>query len=186
MQGIRFIKYTALYLIYLLFSLKYGCIQFLIPCLIKSLIHYVLIALAMYFTDVSYVAAQSPRIDSLKKIVSLEKHDTVELDALLQLSNEFLRKDLTQTKRYSFKIISLAKAKEEAKWLAGAYNYQVTINQQMGKTDSAKHFLALSEVIAKQNTDNLLIQYNFNQTAGLFYKNMGEYNRALPYMLNNL
>ncbi|MFO0506097.1 MAG: hypothetical protein ACK5X6_04500 [Chryseotalea sp.] len=50
-----------------------------------------LIALAMYFTDVSYVAAQSPRIDSLKKIVSLEKHDTVELDALLQLSNEFLR-----------------------------------------------------------------------------------------------
>ncbi len=125
-------------------------------------------------------------IDSLKQIVSLQKHDTVELEALLQLSNEFLRKDLKETKRYSFKIISLADTKEEVKWLAGAYNYLVTVNQQIGKIDSATYFLGLSETVTKQNPNNSRMQYNFNQAAGLFYKNIGEFNRAMPYMLNNL
>jgi signal transduction histidine kinase len=130
--------------------------------------------------------AQSRLIDSLQQIVALQRHDTVVLEALLNLSNEFLRRDMSMAKRYSFEIVGLADSPGEAKWLGGAYNYLITIFQQTGKPDSAKHFLALSKEITKQNPGNVKIQYNYNQAAGLFYKNQGEYKQALPYMLDNL
>lgn len=131
-------------------------------------------------------AAQSRLIDSLQQIVALQRHDTVTLEALLQLSNEFLRKDLTMAKRYSFEVVALADSRTEVKWLAGAYNYLIAIYQQTGKPDSAKHFLARTTEIIKQNPGNIKVKYNYNQAAGLFYKNQGEYKLALPYMLDNL
>lgn len=90
------------------------------------------------------------------------------------------------TKHYSFQIIAQAKAQSEAKWLGAAYNYLVSTYQQTAKPDSALYFLALAKEVAKQNPGNVKMQYNFNQSAGLFYKNNGEYKLALPYMLDNL
>lgn len=129
---------------------------------------------------------QSKVIDSLQQVVALQKHDTMELRALLSLANEFLRKDLSMTKRYSFQIVNQANAQSDAKWLGGAYNYLVSVYQQTGKLDSARHFLALTTEITKQNPNNSKLKYNYNQSAGLFYKNQGEYKQALPYMLDNL
>jgi signal transduction histidine kinase len=116
----------------------------------------------------------------------LQKRDTVELEALLNLTNEFLRRDLLQAKRFSFQTVAEADTQAEAKWLSGAYNYLITIYYQSGMPDSARYYLALAETLIKQNPDKVRMQYNFNQAAGLFYKNTGEYNRALPYMLENL
>ena len=130
--------------------------------------------------------AQSKVIDSLQRIVALQRHDTMELRALLSLANEFLRKDLSMTKRYSFEIIKYANSQSDAKWLGGAYNYLVSTYQQTGKPDSAQYFLARTTEITKQNPDNAKLKYNYNQSAGLFYKNQGEYKQALPYMLDNL
>lgn len=90
------------------------------------------------------------------------------------------------TKRYSFEIIAQADPKSEAKWIGGAYNYLVSVYQQTGKLDSALYFLARAREVAKQNPSNSKLQYNFNQSAGLFYKNNGEFKQALPYMLDNL
>ncbi|HET9053473.1 MAG TPA: tetratricopeptide repeat protein, partial [Cyclobacteriaceae bacterium] len=125
-------------------------------------------------------------IDSLQQLVALQQHDTVELGALLSLANEFLRKDLSIAKQYSFDIVSLADSPSEAKWLGSAYNYLVSIFQQTGKPDSARYFLTLAREITNQNPGNIKMRYNFNQAAGLFYKNQGEYKQALPYMLDNL
>jgi two-component system sensor histidine kinase UhpB len=144
------------------------------------------ILLISIILNVTGVVAQSPTIDSLKQIVALQKHDTVELNALLNLSNEFLRRDLSLAKQYSSELIKLANNPTEVKWLSAAYNYLITIYQQTGKPDSSRYFLARSEAITKQNASNGKIKYNFNQAAGLFYKNSGEYNQALPYMLDNL
>ncbi len=122
----------------------------------------------------------------MKRIVALQRHDTVELEVLLNLTNEFLRKDLAEAKRYSFAIVSVADTQAEAKWLSGAYNYLVAIHQQTGRLDSAKYFLSLTESLVKQNPDKIRMRYNYNQAAGLFYKNQGEFKQALPYLLENV
>jgi len=132
------------------------------------------------------VSAQSKYIDSLQQIVGLQKHDTTEMHALLELSNEFLRRDLLKVKHFTNQLISIAKNKNEARWLSYGYNYKVTYYQQIGIVDSAKYFLSLSEKVVRENPSNYKMQYNFNQTASLFYKNNGENKRALPYMLENL
>lgn len=129
---------------------------------------------------------QSKVIDSLQRIVALQRHDTIELEALLSIANEYLRKDMAMAKRYSFKVVAGADSPSKIKWLSAGYNYLVTVYQQTGKTDSARYFLGLTTEIIKQNPGNLKMKYNYNQGAGLFYKNQGEYKQALPYMLDNL
>jgi len=130
--------------------------------------------------------AQTSYIDSLKRIIVLQRHDTTELEALLLLTNEFLRRDLLQAKRYGLETIALSDTPSEAKWLGGAYNYLTAIYQQTGYPDSAKNVLRLSEELIKQNPGKIRMLYNYNQASGLFYKNQGEFKRALPYMLENL
>ena len=132
------------------------------------------------------LVGQSKYIDSLQQIIALQRHDTTEMHVLLDLSNEFLRRDLLKVKQFTDQLISLAKGKNEARWLSYGYNYKVTYYQQIGIIDSAKYFLSLSEKVVRENPSNYKMQYNFNQTASLFYKNNGENKRALPYMLENL
>ena len=144
-----------------------------------------IILLLILFSEIN-AYAQSKVIDSLQRIVALQKGDTLELEARLNLVNEFSRKDLLKARIIALETINHADTQAEVKWLSGAYNYLVTNYQQSGMPDSSRYFLARAEAIAKQNANNIKIRYNFNQAAGLFYKNSGEYNQALPYMLDNL
>ncbi|MBK7650274.1 MAG: tetratricopeptide repeat protein [Flammeovirgaceae bacterium] len=130
--------------------------------------------------------AQSNVIDSLQQIVALHRQDTVELEALLQLSNQFSRKDIAKAKQFSLQVVAQADPQSEVKWLTAAYNYLITMYQQAGQLDSARYFLAISEKLVQQNLTNVRIKFNYNQAAGLFYKNLGEYKRALPYVLDNI
>lgn len=130
--------------------------------------------------------AQSKGIDSLQQIVALNRGDTVHLEALLQLTNEHLRRNIFKAKEYASRVVILAEAPAEAKWLNSAYNYLITIYQQTGKPDSSIYFLNLSQELINKNPGNIKMLYNFNQAAGLFYKNRGELKQALPYMLENL
>jgi two-component system sensor histidine kinase UhpB len=131
-------------------------------------------------------AAQSNVIDSLQQIVALNRQDTVELEALLQLTNQFSRKDISKAKQFSLQLVAQADPRSEVKWLGAAYNYLITMSQQSGQLDSARYFLTLSEKIVQQNPTNVQIKFNYNQAAGLFYKNLGEYKKALPYVLDNI
>lgn len=130
--------------------------------------------------------AQTKSIDSLKQIVDLNRQDTVHLEALLGLTNEFLRRDLPAAKSYALATVALANNPSEAKWLSGAYNYLITIYQQTGKPDSSLYFLKLSAELIGKFSGNVRMKYNYNQAAGLFYKNRGELKQALPFMLDNL
>lgn len=132
------------------------------------------------------LCGQNKVIDSLQQIVTLNRQDTVHLEALLQLSNEFMRRDLSVAKKYASTVIVLADSPAEAKWLSGGYNYLITIYQQTGKPDSSLYFLKQSQELVKKNAGKVKMLYNFNQAAGLFYKNRGELKQALPYMLDNL
>ena len=135
---------------------------------------------------VEIASAQNPVIDSLQRIVALQRHDTTELHALLGLTNEFLRKDLQQAKKSALRVVSLADTPQEVRWLASAYNYLITCYQQSGGLDSAYYFIQASEKMVSDHPTNFRMKFNFNQAVSLFYKNIGEYKKALPYMLENL
>jgi signal transduction histidine kinase/tetratricopeptide (TPR) repeat protein len=136
-------------------------------------------------TSVS-TSAQTKVIDSLQRIVAFQRHDTTELHALLGLTNEFLRTDLKQSKKFALQAVSLADTPQEVRWLASAYNYLITVYLQSGGLDSAYYYIQASEKVVKDNPANSRIKFNYNQAVSLFYKNIGEYKKALPYMLENL
>jgi two-component system, NarL family, sensor histidine kinase UhpB len=138
------------------------------------------------FSTVFSLSAQNRIIDSLQRIVALQKHDTIELTALNGITNEYLRLDLQKSKQYAFQTVALAKALDQDRWLSGSYNYLTTIYRETGLPDSSIYFLQLSESLVQKHPTNEKMRFNFNQSASLFYKNMGEYNKALPYMLENL
>ena len=132
------------------------------------------------------LAAQTTVIDSLQHIVSLQQYDSTELNALLNLSNEFLRKDLLKSKVYAHQAVALAQSLKKDNRVANGYQYLVAISQSSGKPDSAHYYLGLMENLVKSNPSSSKIKISYNQAAGLFYKNQGEYNKALPHMLDNL
>ena len=135
---------------------------------------------------VSTLSAQTRVIDSLQRIVLLQKHDTIELTALNGLTNEYLRLDSRKAKKNAFQTVALATAINQDRQLSASYNYLTTIYREMGLPDSALYYLQRSQSLIEKHPTDTKMRFNFNQSASLFYKNMGEYKKALPYMLNNL
>ena len=135
---------------------------------------------------VQYGYSQSNYIDSLQQIASLQKHDSIEIQALLNLSNEFLRKDIAKSKMYAFQALKVSNAIDKDFGKNGAYIYLVAVCQNEGKIDSAQFYLNQAYPIATAKTASPKMMANYNQSAGLFYKNLGEYKKALPYLLDNL
>lgn len=142
--------------------------------------------LLLLFLAVCLASAQSPMIDSLHQIVSLQRHDSTELQALLNLANEFSRKDIQQAKLYAHQTVSLAQRIKNNLSLCNGYLYLVTLNQSSGRLDSATYYLDQMKKVQEANPQNSKIRINYNQTAGLFYKNQGLYKKALPFMIDNL
>ena len=143
-----------------------------------------IILLLLYETIVA--SAQSKVIDSLQKIVALHQHDTIELNALTALSLEFLRKDLSKTKSYAHQTIVVARSLNSASQLGNGYFYLINAHQNSGQNDSALYYLDILGQHAKANPSLWKIEANYNQAAGLFYKNTGKPKKALPFMLKNL
>ncbi len=148
----------------------------------KFVLYFVILILA----TAEVCSGQTKVIDSLQRIVALQRHDTTELHALLGLTNEFLRKDMAQAKKLAVRVVSLADTPQEVRWLSTAYNYLITCYQQSGGLDSAYYFIHASEKLVMDNPENYKMKFNYNQSVSLFYKNTGEYKKALPHMLENL
>jgi two-component system, NarL family, sensor histidine kinase UhpB len=125
-------------------------------------------------------------IDSLRQIVALNRHDTLEVKALLALTNEFLRKDISQARSYAQQVVRNSSELNYPYGLCAGYGYMVSMFQSGTQTDSALHYLGQLEKLAKAHAEDFRIPKNYNQTAGLFYKSQGEYKRAMPYFLENL
>lgn len=144
------------------------------------------IQLLIFLLCIESVSAQSSFIDSLQNIVALQKHDSTELNALLKLADEFSRKDTDKAKFYAHLAILLARSKNEDLKLCNGYLYLVLLNQNSGRLDSATYYLDKIGELATSNPENSKIRINYNQSAGLFYKNQGLYKKALPFMIDNL
>jgi len=131
-------------------------------------------------------AAQTRAIDSLQRVIVEHAGDTLALKARLNLIFELSRKDSQKAKSYSYQVIKLATSMHRVKELQGAYAYLVTLHQNSGSLDSAQYYLTLLEKTSKENPNNVSVALTYYQTTGLFYKNLGQYNQALPFMLKAL
>lgn len=129
---------------------------------------------------------QTKVIDSLQRIVALQKHDTTELNAMLGLSLEFLRKDLAKSKSYASQSIKLARSLNAVWQLGNSYFYLVSSHQNSGNLDSALYYLNLLGKHSEAYPSHWKTAANYNQAAGLYYKNTGQPKKALTYMIKNL
>lgn len=125
-------------------------------------------------------------IDSLRQIVALNRHDTLEVKALLGLTNEFLRKDVFQARLYAQQVVRTSSQLNYPYGICAGYGYMVSLFQSGTKADSALYYLRQLEQLARAHPEDIRVTKNHNQTAGLFYKAQGEYQRAMPYFLENL
>jgi tetratricopeptide (TPR) repeat protein len=131
-------------------------------------------------------AAQTRTIDSLQRVIVEHPGDTLGLKARLNLVFELSRKDSQKAKAYCYQVINLATSMHRINEMESAFGYLVTLHQNSGSLDSAQYYVTLMEKTSKENPNNTNVALTYNQTAGLFYKNQGQYNQALPFMLKAL
>ncbi|MEO7989386.1 MAG: tetratricopeptide repeat protein [Chryseolinea sp.] len=130
--------------------------------------------------------SQTRVIDSLIQILAKHSHDTNEIKALDHLGSEFMRKDMDRAMSYGYQQIALAKALGTDFGLSSAYAGFVAMHQNAGNIDSAQYYLNQLEAHAKRKTNDKKASVNYNNAAGLFYKTLGKYKEALPYLLEAL
>ncbi|WP_339812923.1 tetratricopeptide repeat protein [uncultured Imperialibacter sp.] len=130
--------------------------------------------------------AQGPKVDSLRQVAKQHPKDTTGVNALLGLASEFLRTDLEEAKSLAFRAVPLADSLKQLRGLSVAYLYLVVIYQNAAQQDSAVYYLDQLKALAEANPSDWKLVVNYNQSAGLYYKNQGNYNKALPYLLENL
>ncbi len=125
-------------------------------------------------------------VDSLLKIIQIKERDTIELKAQAKLVDELLRKDVNQAQRHAHQLLALAHQLHHKTHIANGYYFLTITYLNLGNQDSAKYFLRQLESFAQANPSYPKITGNFNQAAGLFYKNTGQPKLAVMYMLKNL
>lgn len=130
--------------------------------------------------------AQTALTDSLLRVVAQQKHDTTEVEALLNLTYAYLRQDFAKAAEFNYRALTLSRKLNHTVKIGGAYTYLITIHQTSGRLDSAAFYLDQLEKLSVKHPTLTKIQVSFNQMAGLYYKNQGNYKKALPYMLETL
>lgn len=130
--------------------------------------------------------AQNGKIDSLQRIVSLQRHDSTEANALALLAVEFLQRDLNKAKATAQQMVVLARSLSLAPQLGNGYLYLINAHRGLGKIDSALYYLSLLESHAAAHPEYWKIAADHNAAAGLLYRNTGQPKKALTYLLRNL
>jgi two-component system sensor histidine kinase UhpB len=130
---------------------------------------------------VSSARAQTAVIDSLQKIIALNRQDSIQADAYIRLVDEWTRSNLTEAKRCSYHAMLLSRQLNLPLLLSAAYADLVVINGQTNQPDSAKYYLSLLEQLAREHFASK-VQGNYYSTAGLYYRRSGNYKAALPFL----
>jgi tetratricopeptide (TPR) repeat protein len=129
---------------------------------------------------------QTPLTDSLQQVVASHPHDTTGIKALINLATEVGRQDLSKVKTYAFQALKIAHSLQTDVGLSGIYAHLTNYYSNSGMPDSARYYLQQMRMLVEKYPQDNDVGSNYHQTAGLFYKNKGEYEAALPHMLEAL
>ncbi|HVS96378.1 MAG TPA: tetratricopeptide repeat protein [Puia sp.] len=129
------------------------------------------------------ISAQPGGNDSLLTIVREDKHDVAEARALITLAGIYARTDLSKAKTFLYRSIALASASNFPVQLSAAYTVMASLQQDMGRTDSAEVFIHLLKQLSDSKPE---LRVNYVQAAGLFYKRQQNFRAAMPFLLEAL
>ncbi len=138
---------------------------------------------SLFSVHTSY--SQSKKIDSLQKIINEGKSDVQTNQTLNRIAVEYVRIDMIKAKDYLYRSIHLANQLKNETSLCGAYSQMVTLQMNLGKIDSAQYYFQLLNKLSA-NSNSAIVKADLNMTAGLYYKKLGNYKEALPYMISSL
>lgn len=141
--------------------------------------------ITLLLTLVGHSFSQNKAIDSLQKIIDEGNNDHRTNLALNDIAVEYSRIDMAKAKSYLYQSVSLASKLKNDALLSNAYSQLVTVHSNLGKNDSAKYYLQLLKTLATDDADNM-VKGSYNQAGGLFYKKIGDYKSALPFMIGAL
>ena len=132
--------------------------------------------------------AQSQRIDSLLQVLARSSNDVEELKALNAISAEYVRTDVPRAKSYMFLLIERSRKLGNARYLSAGYAQLVTLYHNAGNKDSALQMLGVLSNLSKYTTgnDKKIIDANYNATAGLYYKRIGNQKEAIKFLKRSL
>lgn len=140
-----------------------------------------LFILAVLITDTAF--AQTPKLDSLLKIITTMPDDTSKVNTLYEISRVYLNdlNDLNKTGEYGWKGLSLSKKLNFKKGMAGAYLnigifYRSIENFNMALFFDRKCLALMKELGDKRGESNCYLNI------GLSYSQMGNYKEAVKYM----
>jgi signal transduction histidine kinase len=133
----------------------------------------------------SAVKAQTPVIDSLKRIIAQDKKDSVEVMTYTVLGLELSRSNTVAAKQCSYTAVALSRQLDLPIQLSAAYSLLATLNIQTNQPDSAKYYIGLLKKLTGENKA-LKIAANYNVAAGLYYRKLGDYKSSLPFLVECL
>src|SRR5690606_37499353 len=126
--------------------------------------------LAAFIVTGNTLSAQTPAIDSLHQIISLNRMDVEEANAYNLLAVAYLRQDIAKAKSYLQSAIVIGKKLQNARTLSNSYSQMVTLFHNVGKIDSATSYLSVLKKLAEEKNipDAEVAKANYYSTAGLF------------------
>lgn len=131
------------------------------------------------------VASFGQDMDSLKRILKSNKHDTIKLQALTDLNWYYSVSDPGKSKYYARQEVALAKKIKNQKWIAQGYNDMGISYYRMEKHDSALYYNVAALKIRKKLGDERAVASSLSKI-GLMYQEQGEYLKAANYHFRTL
>jgi two-component system, NarL family, sensor histidine kinase UhpB len=137
----------------------------------------------LLLSAISYTGNAQLSKDSLAAIISAQNYNLEELITYSRLASEYLRTDIQKTKSLCYQALPLANQLKAVVQQSSFYSLLITAHTNTGNSDSALYYLQLLKILAHQHPGEFKVHFNYNSTAGLYYKRQGNYKNALPFMI---
>ncbi|MCE3296471.1 MAG: hypothetical protein K0R65_2185 [Crocinitomicaceae bacterium] len=135
-------------------------------------------ALTLFFSGLNLTYGQD--LDSLKKILKSNKHDTIKLQVLSDLNWYYSGSDFGKSKYYAKQEVALAQKIKDQKWIAQGYNDMAISYYKLENYDSSLHYNFKALKIREKLNDKRLVVSSLSKI-GLMYQELGEYLKAIDY-----
>ncbi|WP_339627677.1 adenylate/guanylate cyclase domain-containing protein [uncultured Maribacter sp.] len=146
---------------------------------------YIFSLLSLFFYSVEIIA-QDLQLDSLKSIINENKKDTINVNALLDISNILSKSDTLESKNYALKAIDLAEELDYKKGQAYGYKNLGLLLYAKGELNKEliDYWEKSLELFKKIDFKNGIS--NLQGNLGSVYQTKGDDPTALAYFLNSL